>query len=469
MNSGPFATDTWESVGREPIMEGRRLPRLIRFLRADSPFEGRSEFCLASQPTWTIGRVDAARELPVQDRGISTRDDMLMSVRHATLTRSAESWELRDASSKNGTFLNGERLEQARVLRDGDIIECGCSFFIYRDSVGDPGLVAHGGKLQAIDPAPLDYQVAPLLPFAVSDLGIHLHGETGTGKEVVARAIHEISGRTGAFVARNCATIPDTLFESELFGYAKGAFSGALSNRQGQIAVAAGGTLFLDEVAELSLAAQAKLLRVLELKEVQPIGSSVPVPVDFRLISATLCDLSARVADRRFRRDLYGRLGRSFEIPPLRMHKEDLGALIQALLAARLAGAAPKPRVRFKMAAARALVRYDWPFNVRELKQCIEAALMLALAEATDRSCCIEPRHLPATIHGGNSQSPEQELVSELASGVADQRGNVSDVAVLAALRAAGGNRAVAARSLGITERTVFRRLQRLRRSGLDV
>jgi transcriptional regulator with GAF, ATPase, and Fis domain len=267
----------------------------------------------------------------------------------------------------------------------------------------------------------------------------------------------------------NVGAIPESLVASELFGHEIGAFTGAVQRRIGRFEQADRATLFLDEVAELSLGAQAKLLRVLELKEVQPIGSSVPVPVDFRLISATLCDLSTRVADRRFRRDLYGRLGRSFEVPPLRAHKEYLGALIQALLASRLANAAPKPRVRFKIAAARALIRYDWPFNVRELKQCIEAALMLALAESTDRSCCVEPRHLPSAISAGTSPSPVQELVSELAAGVSDQRGNVSDVAVLAALRAAGGNRAVAARTLGITERTVFRRLQRLRRSGLDV
>jgi transcriptional regulator with AAA-type ATPase domain len=469
MNTGPFPTDTWESVTIQPLGAPDQAPRLIRFFRADAPFEGKSEFLLNNQTSWVIGRVDGHGERAMPDQCIWTRDDMLMSVRHALLTRDPDGWKVSDACSKNGTFLNGERLEGTLPLCDGDIIECGCSFFMYRESGADLAQIAMGGKFDAIEPTPLDYQVAPVLPFALSDLAIHLQGETGTGKEVVARTIHELSDRPGAFVARNCATIPDNLFESELFGYWKGAFSGASTNRQGQIAAAAEGTLFLDEIGELSLATQAKLLRVLELKEVQPIGSSVPVPVNFRLISATLCDLETLVADGRFRRDLYGRLGRTFVVPALREHKEYLGTLIQSLLGAQLAHATPKPRVRFKIAAARALIGYPWPFNVRELKQCIEAALVLAMAQMTDRSCCIELRHLAPTVVAHALGVPRQELEPDAGDGSEPKGGAVSDNAVLAALRAVGGNRAAAARSLGITERTIFRRLRRLRDAGLDV
>ncbi len=446
---------------------------LTRFFRADAPAIGMDEFRLEEHPTWTLGRIDSRTPGASELARVFSRDDALMSARHAFLRRRTEFWEVEDAGSKNGIFVNGDRVQEPRVLGDGDILECGSSFFIYRKSAARSGLSAavrqQPWREIALSVPPLHYQIAPILPFAASELAIHLHGETGTGKEVVAHAIHDLSGRRGAFVALNCAAIPDNLFESELFGYVKGAFSGASSNKLGQILEANRGTLFLDEIGELSLPVQAKLLRVLELKEILPIGATKPVRVDFRLISATLCDLRAMVAEGRFRRDLYGRLGQAFELPPLREHKEYIGVLMPALLAGTpLREILPIGEVRFSIAAARALVRYSWPFNIRELKQSVQSALTAAWAgRSADGPLCIDVAHLPPPlIEAGDTGACGTVARSpSLPQHPAPKRStrSPSDADIVAALQYAGGNRAEAARALGVSERTMFRRIRKLR------
>jgi transcriptional regulator with PAS, ATPase and Fis domain len=327
--------------------------------------------------------------------------------------------------------------------------------------------------------APLDYQIEPLLPFAATDLSIHLRGETGVGKDVVARALHDLSGRRGSFVALNCAAIPDNLFESELFGYVRGAFSGAVASHRGQIAAAEGGTLFLDEIGELSLPMQAKLLRVLEQKEVWPVGASAPVRVNFRLVSATLCDLEEMIALGRFRRDLYGRLGRTFVVPPLREHREHLGRFVRSILVSVSKPAGQVAPVRFKIEAARAIVGSAWPLNIRELKHCIESAYAAAMAAGMDEGCCvIKHEHLPrsalvgttAAIRQPRAELHERKIVPTEPKGApTDPRGAPTDDDVVAALQAAKGNRSEAARILGVTERTVFRRIGRLRKDGREL
>jgi transcriptional regulator with PAS, ATPase and Fis domain len=369
--------------------------------------------------------------------------------------------------------VNGQRLQASWILQHGDIVECGSSFFIYRESEARGRARLEIGRQPGQDVVlsmpPLHYQVAAILPFASSDLSIHLHGETGAGKDVVARAIHDLSGRRGRFVARNCAAIPDNLFESELFGYKRGAFSGATSNKRGQVLEAHNGTLFLDEIGELSLPMQAKLLRVLELKEVLPIGATDPVPVDFRLVSATLCDLRAMVAEGKFRKDLYGRLGQTFLIPPLRDHKEYIGALLPVLLADTLLPEAhPIAGVRFTIAAARAIVRHTWPFNIRELKQCIQSALTAAWAARTTLGpLSIDLGHLPDSIveAAGPDSSAGKAHDHRHARRLTPKRlkSSPSDAELVAALDYASGNRAEAARALGVSERTVFRRIRKLR------
>jgi DNA-binding NtrC family response regulator len=247
-------------------------------------------------------------------------------------------------------------------------------------------------------------QIARIAPSAVPVL---VRGETGTGKEVLARAIHEASGRRGPFVAINCGALPRELVESELFGHRRGAFSGASEDREGLVRRAHQGTLFLDEIAELPLESQVALLRVLQDGEVRPVGGHDELRVDVRVIAATHQDLPRRIAAGQFRHDLYGRIA-GFEItmPPLRDRREDLGMLIAAILP-RICDE-PK-RVTLTQSAARALIAYRWPLNIRELEQTLRAAL--ALSE--DGALGLD--HLPAAIRAPDATSDVAHSATELA------------------------------------------------------
>jgi transcriptional regulator with GAF, ATPase, and Fis domain len=241
-------------------------------------------------------------------------------------------------------------------------------------------------------------ELARVAPTAVA---VALRGPSGSGKEVIARAIHAQSGRGGPFIAVNCGAIPHNLVESELFGHRRGAFSGAAADRTGLVAAADGGTLFLDEIGDLPLSVQPALLRVLQDRAVVPVGATQPTPVDFRLLSATHRDLAGMIAAGAFREDLWGRLsGYELEVPPLADRREDLATLVADLLD-RLA---PDREVAISADAARALLRYRWPRNVRELEKCLETAL--ALAGRGD----IDLDHLPAVIADGVPRSGRFEL-----------------------------------------------------------
>jgi two-component system response regulator PilR (NtrC family) len=212
---------------------------------------------------------------------------------------------------------------------------------------------------------------------------ILITGESGTGKELVARAVHACSPwKDGPFVSINCGAFPETLLESELFGYLKGAFTGATSNRQGLFEAANGGTLFLDEIGETSLAMQVKLLRVLQERSVRPLGGTQETPVDFRLIAATNRDLQKGVQEKNFREDLYYRISViPLEIPPLRERREDIPALAMHFLA-KFRERMNKPVSRIEEEAAEALETYRWPGNVRELENTIERAVALVKGDA---------------------------------------------------------------------------------------
>ena len=232
-------------------------------------------------------------------------------------------------------------------------------------------------------------QTRDLEVIASSTVSVILRGETGTGKEVLARAVHRLSGRPGELIAVNCGALPAALLESELFGYRKGAFSNAVEDRPGLVRAADRGTLFLDEIGDLPPSSQAALLRVLQEREVTPLGSTRPVKVDLRVVCATHRDLQAQVALGQFRADLYARVsGHTFSIPPLRERREDLGLLTAALLR-RIA---PDQDVRFEPEAVRTFCRYAWPLNVRELEKCLASAVVLA------RDSAIGVQHLSITI-----------------------------------------------------------------------
>jgi two-component system response regulator HydG len=231
---------------------------------------------------------------------------------------------------------------------------------------------------------------------ADANVPVLLLGETGTGKGLVARAIHAQGGRAGApFVSVNCAAIPETLLESELFGHAKGAFTGATSARAGLFADADGGTLLLDEIGEMSAALQAKLLHVLESATVRGVGESKERPIDVRILAATHRDLRARVASGEFREDLLYRLEViTIELPPLRHRRDDLPELIQHLLAHARAKHATSPVLRFSADALDAMLAYAWPGNVRELEHVIERVVLLG------RTPEVTAADLPATLRG---------------------------------------------------------------------
>jgi len=287
--------------------------------------------------------------------------------------------------------------------------------------------------------------------FGPTDLPIHLTGESGVGKELVARALHATSPRHGAsFVAVNCAAMPDSLLESELFGHVRGAFTGADKARRGKLALADRGTLFLDEVADLSPAAQAKLLRVLEDGELVPVGSETASRVDLRVVSASHKSLDAAVADGKFRQDLYYRLvGATVAIPPLRERGADVIELAETFLA-RVRSQRPAP-ARLSAAAVAALTSYPWPGNVRELRHAIERACAIATADQ------IEPGDLALrapVVAGG--QVPRGSLASQFAALDETERRLVEE-----AMSKANGNVSEAARLLGITRIMMKRRLDR--------
>ncbi|MEO7735358.1 MAG: sigma 54-interacting transcriptional regulator [Kofleriaceae bacterium] len=255
-------------------------------------------------------------------------------------------------------------------------------------------ITAGAQRILVADPAMARlYELARRLARAV--IPILILGETGTGKELAAAAIHAFSARaSGPFISVNCAAIPETLAESELFGHARGAFSGAMTARAGYLEAASGGTLFLDEIGELSPAIQAKLLRALESGEVQRVGETAPRMTDLRLVAATNRDLETEVSQGRFRSDLFFRLGSArLELPPLRDRPRDLALLAATLLedACRRLGRAP---LALSLGAAGAVFRHDWPGNIRELRHVIEYGAAAAQDSATE----VEIWHLPASL-----------------------------------------------------------------------
>jgi len=294
--------------------------------------------------------------------------------------------------------------------------------------------------------------------FAQSDYPVLITGETGTGKELVAKMLHAHSARSAQpMVAVNCAAFPETLIEAELFGYRRGAFTGAFADRDGRFKAAHNGTLFLDEIAEMPLSAQAKLLRVLQEGTFEPLGSNHPVKVDVRLVSATHRDLKERVQAGAFREDLYYRLKvLSVHVPPLRQRKGDLPLLVEHFLSRAQGSGASRTISPQAMAAINA---YPFPGNVRELEHALQHAGVLADGKT------IEVTHLPEEIGGrapaGQQAAPEGGggTVPLPAAMEAFER-----ECLVAALLEAGGARTRAAQALGISRKNLW---QKLRRHGL--
>jgi hypothetical protein len=397
----------------------------------------------ASAPPVSL-RWDGARELVIgRDVGCDVQlEGSDVSRRHAALRGPADAATLiADLGSHNGVRVDGRKVAAEAPLGPGSVVRLGGWVGVVTAAVGDvveilPGF--WGGAL-------LGETLAPVRRVAPSDLPVVIEGETGTGKEVVAGALHRWSGRTGPFVAVNCAALPEALAEGELFGYRRGAFTGAERANPGLIRGAEGGTLLLDEVSDLPLALQAKLLRVLEQREVHPLGEPRPVPINVRVVVAGQQPLSELVRAGRFRSDLQARLdGLTVRLPPLRERREDVLPLFSRLLESLGQGRAPA----FEADVAERLCVHDWPFNVRELVFLVRRVLALHGGETTLRA-----QHLPARVGepaAGQTSSAPVVVAAE----------PVALPALMVALRTSGGNVARAAAMLGISRQRAYRLME---------
>jgi DNA-binding NtrC family response regulator len=309
-----------------------------------------------------------------------------------------------------------------------------------RERYGLSGLIAQSPAMHTI--LDLVERVAP------TDATLLIQGESGTGKEVIAKAVHHASARaTRPFVAVNCGAVPETLLESELFGYMRGAFTGAAVNKLGLFEEADGGTLFLDEVAEMPAALQVKLLRALQSGEVRRLGATQAATFDVRVISATNGDLAARISQGTFREDLFYRLNViQMVLPPLRDRREDIPALAEHFVA-RSASKLGRT-LRLAPATLERLLRYPWPGNVRELENAIERATILARGEI------VEPDDLPPHVSAGLQLGPSPALPRQTTLADAER------VHILQTLERFGRNHSGAAEALGIGRTTLWRKLK---------
>jgi len=371
-------------------------------------------------------RHERSATLSIPDNGISRN--------HLSVRRQPGGWEAVDLGSKNGIRVNGRAVRTA-ILADGDLIEAGGVLLMFREDDGSPNGDTDRDLADETDTpiafrtvsSEFEHRVHQMARIARGNVAVLIRGETGTGKELIARAVHDLSGRPGPFIPINCGALPRNLIESELFGHKRGAFSGAHEDREGIVRRAHGGTLFLDEIAELPEESQVALLRVLQEGEIRLVGASDAVKVDVRIVAATHQDIPARIADGRFRQDLYARLsGFEMALPALRNRREDLGTLMAAILPRVTA---QPERITLHRSAARALFRYAWPLNIRELEQALRSAdLLVDTGE-------IRLEHLPEVIRSyvppsvSDMRLEERALRERMIELLRDHEGNVAAVA----------------------------------------
>jgi pSer/pThr/pTyr-binding forkhead associated (FHA) protein len=449
-------TLSFHEDGKSGRVGPRPEPVLVLVLECGRPRAGSVRYRLSELTGISLGR-GADRRAERAGTELTVRvPDKWMSSRHARIEPSFGRWVLTDTESKNGSIVDGHTTKRA-VLTDGSLIELGHTLFLFFERLPiepeAPGLLeltpAEGPPGFTTLMPSWNTEIQRLRQIASSEIPMLIEGESGTGKEVIARAIHGQSGRGGAFVPVNCGALPDNLVESELFGYKKGAFSGAQSDHPGLVRSADGGTLFLDEIGDLPANSQAALLRILQEKEVMPVGGTRAVPIDLRVVAATHRDLDDMVAEGSFRHDLFARLaGFRVTVPTLNERRSDLGILIGALHGRLFPGDHPG----FDIDAARLLLRYPWPLNVRELEQAMATAQVLAGAEL------VRAEHLPDSVRTGRPPgAPRPVVLSETDQKVRDQ--------VVAALREHQGNVSAVARALDKDRKQIQRWIKRF---GLD-
>jgi DNA-binding NtrC family response regulator len=418
-----MTTQTLTLAGDRPLAE-----RLVDHLYCaiDGERLGTSwRYRLAGITEIEIGRGKDDRTTTDGTRLRIDRADPWMSSAHARFMREGVYWTVLDAGARNGVLVNGRKIERA-VVGDRDVVELGRSFFVLRQEelAGDDVLAretVRGGTVTVV-PA-FARRLDELARVAATTTPILVRGPTGSGKERIAGLVHTASGRPGLLVPVNCGALPPALIESELFGYRKGAFSGANEPRAGLAITADRGTLFLDEVAELPGTAQVALLRLLEQKEVRPIGATMPTMIDLRVVAATHRDLGRAVAAGEFREDLLARLaGFEAEVPALADRIVDFGIILGELVPAGQ---------KLANAALRAMLRHAWPRNIRELVRTLEQAIALAAGKT------LELEHLPAALRGNPAGDPapapaaagDDARRTELVALLERHRGNVTRIA----------------------------------------
>jgi transcriptional regulator with PAS, ATPase and Fis domain len=400
-----------------------------------------------------LGPIAQAGELVLgrgEIRGVELRDSC-MSRRHVTVKYGRGKWTVTDQASRNGSYVNGERVEGSvhvegeAVLRTGETVS-----LLLRDV---RPFLEHHIDLKG------DYIVGPRLEPALSQVrraansgAVHITGETGSGKEIAAKHFHRFGpGRDGPFVAVNCAAIPEGVAERLLFGATKGAYSGADKDARGYVQEANGGTLFLDEVGELPPGVQAKLLRVLETREVIPLGASRPVKVEFGLCSATHRDLREFVSQGKFREDLFYRLGRPHVVlPPLRERREEIPFLIERHLHATCPDLVPHATL-----VEACMLKY-WPGNVRELLAEVRDAAFNAQAQG---------KNAVRAFNLAEDAGLEHSSAESSAPGSSQSSNLPPDHDIQGALAQSQGKVATAARALGIHRNQLRRWLEK---NGID-
>ena len=444
---------------------------------------GKSQPTRKRQPGLVLLYADTFRELPAafllkEERHVIGRDascaDLTLKAPavsrvHAEVIRDGRRFVLRDLGSRNGVIVNGRRVQSAE-LEPLDEVRIGDAIFKFVETDADEllryrldGALPPGEARRALKPSALaggyqiDVIVAEIERVAATPLSVIVRGPSGTGKEVIASELHRLSGRRGKLAAINCTALPQNLIESELFGYKRGAFSGADRDKPGLIRNADGGTLLLDEIGDMPLEAQAKLLRVLQAREVLPLGATTPEPVDVRVVAATHRDLERLQREGKFREDLFARLNEySVELPALHERKEDVYLLTQTFLA-RHGGSGKTPSFAFMSG----LLHYDFPYNVRELEACIRRALAFCNGDT------LEPEGLPEAVQEAMSDYGK-DLSARASQPPEDDeaQGAPDEPALRELLLKHQGNVAAVGRELGKARMQIHRWMKR---HGIDI
>jgi transcriptional regulator of acetoin/glycerol metabolism len=429
---GPFSTETQlDLMVRRSGDDDAPTPHLLIILEGDNPLSGGARFSLADAGEVVLARADERKVLRTDVAGmrsvrITTTSRLVSKRGHARLNSTPEGWAITDLESTNGVCVNGTKIQKA-LLRPGDVFALGRVFCMIVDYPGDQGdldLADVGAGLPGtltLDPI-FANRIERLRAEAKQDSAVVIVGETGTGKEFLAKAIHQLSGRRGPYVGINCGAFPRELIASELFGHVKGAFTGAAGGT-GHIRRAELGTLLLDELVAAPEELQVSLLRTIQEKEVLPVGAKRPESVNVRYVAAAQVAPEEAVETGKVRRDLMARFVIQLDLPPLRERREDIGIFVASKL--RSLGITGRT---LSFDACNRLLLHDWPDNIRELTNTIER--WAAAADAGE----IEPDERPALRAAGTPvlrrrPAPDATLANQIQAHLRDTNGNVPEVA----------------------------------------